>query len=583
MTIKEIQGLLLNDFEVFKNTLLTNQEDILSRFEEEHVFISALSLENLQKKLDNIKGLSLEGHPLLGVPFVVKDNIDVDGFNTTAGCLAYSYTPKESAFAVKQLEQAGAICIGKGNMDQFATGLVGIRSPYGTATNSFNKDYIPGGSSSGSASAVASGYAPFSLGTDTAGSGRVPAAFQNLIGLKPTKGTVSNVGVVPACKSQDCITIFANVLEDAAKVLRLMAVYDINDPYSRKYYNGSEIVPLKTIAVPREDNLSFFGNHSYERAYSNFIEGLKQKGYEVKTIDFSPMLNAAKLLYDGPWVAERYHAVGAFIEKNLEHVDKTVGSIILNGKNPSAIDYFEAEYNLARFKKEFEKYAALYKSFIMPTTGTIYTKTEVQENPVALNSNLGYYTNFMNLLDCSAIALPVSIEEGNLPFGITLFSVAFQDEHLLNLANTLCQDKLLNLSDNSVDYIDLAVCGAHKKGGALNYQLTEIGAVFKTTSFTLSEYRFFALEHMEPPRPGLIRDPDNGGKIEVEIWKVPSTKLGGFIHQVGAPLSFGKVLLENGESVTSFLSESYALSDAVEITRLQSWENYLIQKERNKS
>ncbi len=574
MTIQEIQDLLLNDFSDYKNKLVTNQKELTERFEDEHIFISLLDKKILIDKIDQTVGKSLDNYPLLGIPFVVKDNIDVLGFATTSGCKAYTYIPKESAFAVQQLEKAGAICIGKTNMDQFATGLVGTRSPYGMAKNYFNEAYIPGGSSSGSASAVAAGYVAFSLGTDTAGSGRVPAAFQNIIGFKPSKGVVSCTGVVPACKSLDCVSVFANELKDVELVLSIVSVYDSNDSYS---INNNQLA-LKTnikIAVPLKANLKFFGNEGYEKAYTNFITSLYDKNYSVEQIDFTPMFEAAKLLYGGPWLSERYHAVGEFITQHATEVNKTVLEVISGGKNNLATSYFDAEYKLKTFKKQFDHYVESYDAFVMPTVGTIYTKEEINENPIDLNTNLGYYTNFMNLLDCTAVALPVPITENKLPFGITLFAPALNDENLLSMAQSMKNNDLLNLPKPQMDYIDIAVCGAHKTGGSLNYQLLEIEAIYKSTLFTTPEYRFYALDHLDPIRPGLIKDPKNGAKIEVQLWKVPSAQLGGFINQIGAPLSFGKITLENGVSVTSFLCEGYALEEAKEITSLQTWEKYL--------
>lgn len=573
MKIIEMKTLIKSDFSVYKNTLILNQMKILSKLEEEKIFISTMDIDTLEQKINAISGLSEYEYPLLGIPFVVKDNIDVKGFNTTAGCKAYSYTPKESAFAVQLLEAAGAICIGKTNMDQFATGLVGTRSPYGVAKNFYNEDYIPGGSSSGSASAITAGYVPFSLGTDTAGSGRVPAAFQNLVGVKPTKGIVSNTGLVPACKSLDCISIFATTIQDASTVLNIISQYDENDEYSRVNQQLLYSEQIK-IAIPLKDNLKFFGNNEYEKAFNDHVLKMKQCGYTVEEIDFSPMFEAAKLLYDGPWLAERYHSVGTFIEQNLEAVLETTREIILGGKNTTASGYFDSEYKLRKLKKIFENKTREFSAFLMPTVGTIYKIEELNKEPILLNSNLGYYTNFMNLLDCSAIALPVCITKDNIPFGITAFAPAFNDMNLLKLGEDMLSNDLLSWS-NSNDFIELAVCGAHKRIGSLNYQLNEINAIYKETTFTKAEYRFFALENLTPVRPGLIKDLENGDKIEVEIWKIPADKLGTFIHKIADPLTFGKITLENGTKVTSFLCESYAIKNAKEITHLHSWEKYL--------
>lgn len=574
MTIQYIQELLSNDFEAYKKILLTNQKQILQKQKEECVFISVLSEDSLLKKIDETLIKSQKEYPLLGVPFAVKDNIDVFGFETTSGCKEYAFMPKKSAFAVAQLEKAGAICIGKTNMDQFATGLVGTRSFYGTAKNYYNEDYIPGGSSSGSASAVSAAYVAFSLGTDTAGSGRIPAAFQNLVGFKPSKGVVSTSGVVPACKSLDCVSVFSNSLDDVDNVLRQIAVYDPEDPYSRENVQSLSENKLK-IAIPSQKDLKFFGNKAYEVSYHNFIALLLEKNYIIEEIDFSPMFKAAELLYGGPWLAERYNAVGDFINKNPNAVVDTTLKIISQGKALTATSYFEAEYQLNAFKKQFEGYTKLYDAFLMPTAGTIFTKKEVSEQPIDSNTKLGYYTNFMNLLDCTAIALPVAITDNNLPFGITLFGPAFNDNNLLTISRSMSEKKLLNTPMSETEFIELAVCGAHKTGGTLNYQLLEVNAIYKETLLTTPEYRFYALSHLDPVRPGLIKDPKKGGSIEVQVWKVPANKLGGFINQIGAPLTFGKINLENGEVVTSFLCESYALEKAKEITHLQTWENYL--------
>lgn len=577
MNIQDIKKLLAEDITQYKSKLKANQEELLQLKDEESIFISALSIEELEQKINKAVTLSPDKYPLLGIPFAVKDNIDTKGFDTTGGCEDYRYTPNSSAFAVDLLEKAGAICIGKTNLDQFATGLVGVRSPYGVAKNIYNNDYVPGGSSSGSASAVAKGYAAFSLGTDTAGSGRVPACFQNLVGIKPTKGVVSTTGVIPACKSLDCVSIFTNSLHDAEIILELMSCDDEKDAYSRQVEHPNTPTSHH-IAIPLKANLKFFGNKNYEAAFSTFVENLKKEGYQVSEVDFTPLFDAAKLLYEGPWVAERFHAVGKFIETHKESVLETTQAIILGGKHPSASSYFDAEYKLKAFKKIFDNYAKQYTAFVMPTAGTIYSKAEMEEEPIRYNSNLGYYTNFMNLLDCAAIALPVAITEGNLPFGVTAFAPAFHDKALLSLAKEFKYRGILTLEPQKINTIDIAVCGAHKRGGSLNFQLTEIAAQYKSTVMTKDCYRFFALENLTPVRPGLIRDETNGAAIEVEIWKIPADKLGGFINNIQAPLGFGKVTLENGEDITSFICENYAVKGAKEITHLIRWENYLNQQ-----
>ena len=574
MQIDTIKSLAEKNFAAYKAELINNQKNIIQDQKEQAIFISLLSPRELEKKINAVFSDDRD-LPLKGVPFAAKDNIDVKGLPTTAGCPDYQYLPEESAFAIQQLEAAGAICVGKTNLDQFATGLNGTRSPYGTAVNFYNKDLIPGGSSSGSASSVAWGYTCFALGTDTAGSGRIPAAFQNLTGLKPSVGIFSARGVVPACKSLDCITVFTHTAEEAGQVLNVMAEFDAQDPYGRGY------IPLETgsngkIAVPLKENLEFFGDGDYKAAYESFIQSMRDGGFSVFEEDFSPLFKAAELLYGGPWVAERYHAVGDFIESHPDSVLETTKTIIMSGKTPLASQYFDAEYKLRAFNREFEKLKKEYDIFLTPTAGTTYTKEEMEKDPIQLNTNLGYYTNFMNLLDCSALALPVSFTDGHLPFGVTVFAPAMCENRLLDLAVKFEIKGLLTYSGSKTDsWIPLAVCGAHKRSGSLNYQMQEAGAVYDSTVSTAEKYRFYALENLSPVRPGLVRDEKNGGAVEVEVWNFPAGKLGSFIESIPEPLSFGKLELKDGSKVTSFLCESYALEEAKDITELVRWEEYI--------
>jgi len=398
------------------------------------VWIHVLSDEELEPYLLRLESCDPASLPLYGIPFSIKDNIDLAGVPTTAACPDFCYVPGRSAYVVELLIEAGAIPVGKSNLDQFATGLVGTRSPYGAGKNSINPDYISGGSSSGSALSVALEMAAFSLGTDTAGSGRVPAAFNNLVGVKPSKGVLSTSGLVPACRSLDCISIFANITEDAQRVFDIAASFDESDPYSRPMPQTQKS-PLTTFrfAVPQKEQLKFFGDSEAEALYYRAIEVFESMGGTAVESDFSPLFEAADLLYYGPWVTERYVAVKAMIETKPESFIDVTRTIIQSGKSKSAEDYFNAEYKLKAYRRRADSLMADVAFALTPTTGTIYTIDEVNADPIQLNTNLGYYTNFMNLLDFSAYAVPAGFRENGLPFGVTLFAEAFEDRKLMQL------------------------------------------------------------------------------------------------------------------------------------------------------
>lgn len=409
------------------------KESILSH-KENPIWIHVLDDSELEPYLTRLEDCEVSSLPLYGVPFAIKDNIDLEGVPTTAACQDYSYVPDKSAYVVDRLIEAGAIPVGKTNLDQFATGLVGTRSPYGACQNSINAEYISGGSSSGSAVSVALDMALFSLGTDTAGSGRVPAAFNNLVGLKPSKGILSTSGVVPACRSLDCVSIFAKSSEDAQKVFDVVASFDEDDPYSRQMDEMQKSIPSSfRFAVPQADQLKFFGDSEAEALYAKAVKTFEEMGGLAVETDFSPMLEAANLLYYGPWVAERYVAVKEMIEEKPESFIEVTRTIIESGKSKSAEDYFNAEYKLKAYKRQSEMLMQDMDFALTPTTGTIYKIDEVNADPVQLNTNLGYYTNFMNLLDFSAYAVPAGFRDNGLPFGVTLFSEAFEDRKLLQL------------------------------------------------------------------------------------------------------------------------------------------------------
>jgi allophanate hydrolase len=527
-----------------------------------------------------------DGLPLYGIPFVIKDNIDLAGVPTTAACARYAYTPAHSATAVQRLLEAGAIPLGKTNLDQFATGLVGTRSPYGACRNSFNDQYISGGSSSGSAVAVATGLASFSLGTDTAGSGRVPAAFNNLVGLKPSLGRISTRGVVPACRSLDCVSIFALTSRDALAVLNVAEGFDPLDPYARKLGN----IPIAGVrfGVPRREQLQFFGDGEYARLFDAAIARLETCGGVRVDLDFAPFLNSARLLYEGPWIAERYAAVGRFMEENPGALLPVTAQIMAAGKAPTAAQAFEGQYALKALQRAGEAAWAQADFLVTPTAGTIFPIAAVDADPIGLNTALGYYTNFMNLLDLAGVAVPAGFRPDGLPFGITLIGPVASERALLGLADTVhratattlgATQSLLGAAPEAAapgaGYVELAVCGAHMQGLALNCQLVDRGAYFLRRTRTASSYRLFDLPGGPPRRPGLIRASSGGAPIEIEVWAIPEEQLGSFVAAIPAPLGIGKIELGNGALVSGFLCEGYATAEAAEITALGGWRAYL--------
>lgn len=442
MNISKLRQLYLDKTLTPKELILQIKKRI-----EEHknnpIWIHVLNSDELEPYLRHLESCEVSSLPLYGIPFAIKDNIDLKDIPTTAGCPDYSYIPKKSAFVVEKLIEAGAIPIGKTTLDQFATGLVGTRSPHGACQNSINPKYISGGSSSGSAVSVALEMVLFSLGTDTAGSGRVPAAFNNLVGIKPSKGVLSTSGVVRACRSLDCISIFAKSTEDAQKVFDVAASFDEADPYSRLMLNVQKSVPSNfTFAIAQPHQLKFFGDNEAEKLFYQSVVRFEEMGGSAVEIDFSPMLEAANLLYYGPWVSERYVAVKDMIENSPGSFMEVTRSIIESGKSKTAEDYFNAEYKLKAYKRQADILMKNVDFALTPTTGTIYTIDEVNADPIQLNTNLGYYTNFMNLLDFSAYAVPAGFRTNNMPFGITLFAEAFEDRKLLGLGERYIQKSL---------------------------------------------------------------------------------------------------------------------------------------------
>ena len=439
MTIANLKK-LYTDKTLTPRALMKQIKERIKEYTDNPIWIYTLDEKELEPYLKRLEGYEPDSLPLYGIPFAIKDNIDLKGIPTTAACPDYSYVPAESAYVVNVLIAAGAIPVGKSNLDQFATGLVGTRSPYGACQNSINPEYISGGSSSGSAVSVALDMAVFSLGTDTAGSGRVPAAFNNLVGLKPSKGVLSTSGVVPACRSLDCVSIFAKTTEDAQAVFEVAAVFDEADPYSRAMPKIQKSLPSSfRFAVPKADQLKFFGDDEAEGLYHKAVKTFEAMGGTAIATDFSPMLEAANLLYYGPWVSERYVAVKEMIENKPESFIEVTRTIIESGKSKSAEDYFNAEYKLKAYKRQADMLMQEVDFALTPTTGTIYTIDEVNADPILLNTNLGYYTNFMNLLDFSAYAVPAGFRDNGLPFGVTLFAEVFEDKKLLEIGQQYTQ------------------------------------------------------------------------------------------------------------------------------------------------
>ncbi len=559
------------------------------RAEERHVWITRLSREQVGAYVAALAGRSADSLPLYGIPFVIKDNIDLAEIPTTAGCPAYAYTPTRSATVVAKLIAAGAIPLGKANLDQFATGLVGVRSPYGACRNSFDGRYISGGSSSGSAVAVATGLASFALGTDTAGSGRVPAAFNNLIGLKPSIGRLSATGVVPACRSLDCVSIFALTAEDAATVLGAAEGFDAQDAYSRRL--GNAPIPALRFGVPRAEQLQFFGDEDYAALFAAAVKRLEALGGTRVELDFAPFLDAARLLYEGPWVAERYAAVGAFLEEHPDALHPATRQIIAGGKSPPAYTAFESQYRLQELRRASETAWTEVDLILTPTAGTIYPIAGVEADPLRLNATLGYYTNFMNLFDLAGVAVPSGFRTDGLPFGVTLVGPVGTERALLSIAGRLHRGSVQTVGATGTAlpaapaadatlapaYLPLAVCGAHMTGLPLNVQLLERGAYLLQKTTTAPAYRFYALPGGPPHRPGLIRVASGGAKIDVEVWAVPAEHLGSFVAGIPAPLGIGKLELADGSRVPGFICEGLAAEGATDITHFGGWRPFIAQ------
>jgi len=523
-----------------------------------------------------------EALPLAGVPFAVKDNIDVEGLPTTAACPAFAYRPERTATVVQRLTGAGAVLVGKTNLDQFATGLVGARSPYGACANVYNRDYVSGGSSAGSAVAVAAGLVAFALGTDTAGSGRVPAAFNHLVGLKPTKGRWSAAGVVPACRTLDCVTVLTSTAEDAARIDAVVAGFDAEDDYSRR---SPETLPAQVPArfrfgLPRPDQLEWFSDSQSARLFAAAVERVKAMGGTPVEIDYAPLQAAAELLYQGPWVAERTAAALQLLTTRPETIHPVVRGILEGGFRIGAVEAFQGEYRLRALQRRAEALWDQIDVLLLPTTATTYRIREVLAQPLALNANLGRYTNFVNLLDMSAIALPAGFRDNATGFGVTFIGPAFADQALLDLARRYEEIAPMPepppLDTTGVPgRVKLAVVGAHLAAMPLHWQLTSRDATLVRRCKTAPAYKLYAMANTTPPKPALVHVGEGGAAIEIEVYELGVEAFGSFVAEVPAPLAIGTVTLDDGTEVKGFVAEPRALDGAKDITALGGWRAYI--------
>lgn len=556
------QGYRLNYFtpeEVIEAIIRRSERD-----KQMNIWITPPSMELIAPYTAQLKQLDPVTSPLWGIPFAVKDNIDVAGWPTTAACPAYAYEPEEHAAVVERLVAAGAIPIGKANLDQFATGLVGTRSPYGDTHNALRPELISGGSSSGSAVSVARGQAAFALGTDTAGSGRVPAALNRLVGYKPAVGAWPAVGVVPACRSIDCVTVFTRNLADAEAVDAAVRGMLASDPYSADR-------PLKRSAQPKtwllpQEPLAFYGPYAaeYEQGWQRAKQAIIESGVLVKQVDVTQLQEAAALLYEGPLVAERWADLSDFAEGHPGEIFPVTETILRSGAKPEsgAASLFRAQHRLQEIKRLARQ--LLHDAvLVLPTCGGTWTREQVNADPIATNSKMGLYTNHCNLLDLSAIAIPAGDAAEQFPFGITLFSLPEEEASLTTAAARFMRQQ---------EQITVAVCGLHMRGFALEPQMTGLGAVFVKEAATAPKYELYKLP-TTPVKPGLVRVKDGGvgASIAVELWSMSAAAFGAFTAAIPSPLGIGKVELSDGTVVSGFVCEAYAAEGATNITAAGGW------------
>ncbi len=532
--------------------------------------------------------------PLWGIPFAAKDNIDVAGIETTAGCPAYAYTPDQDAFVIAKLRAAGALMIGKTNLDQFATGLVGIRTPYGAPLNAVDPEIVPGGSSGGSGVIVGHGIVSFSLGTDTAGSGRVPAALNNIVGLKPTLGALSASGVVPACRTLDTVSIFAMTVDDAYAAFAVARGFDGKDAYSKPLVHEDLTEPPQPlrVGIPDAGSIEFFGDTVQQAAFERDVAALKARGAVCEEIDFEPLYAIARMLYEGAWVAERYTVIADLLASDPDAVHPVTRQIITHAESMSAADAFTGIYRLAELKRAAEPMLDKLDLLCVPTVPTFYSVADLEADPVTPNSNNGTYTNFVNLLDMCGLAVPTAPRSDGRPGSVTLLAAAGQDALVASVARGFEQDCPRNMGATghavptpaplppaTPDTIEIAVCGAHMTGLPLNWQLTDLGGRLLRSARTTPNYKFYALAGGPPARPGLIKAAGlHAGSIALEVWSLPATAFGAFMAGIPAPLGIGTIDLADGTSVKGFLCETAGLDGALDITSLGDWRVFIEQQ-----
>jgi allophanate hydrolase len=576
------------------------------------VFISRASEAQLREQLARLQGQSPDTLPLFGIPFAVKDNIDVAGLPTTAACPAFSFNPERSATVVQRLLDAGAIVVGKTNLDQFATGLVGARSPYGAPSSAFSAEHVSGGSSSGSAVAVARGEVCFSLGTDTAGSGRVPAGFNNLVGLKPTPGLVPTTGVLPACLTLDCVSIFALTAPDAARVLAVMEGPEVGTPV----FNPVTLQPprwpsQKALRVGVPTAPEFFGDEAYAYAFEqakalwSSLKDAEGRPWPVEfvPVDMTPFLAIARLLYEGPWVAERYAAIRGFIEQQADEMNPVVRGIVEQARRHDAAHAFDALYRMKTLAAQTAPVWQGIDLLLVPTAPTHPTHAAVAADPVGRNAQLGTYTNFVNLLGLAALALPAGLLPSGMPFGITLIAPGGRDAALADVGT--CWQRLLpslplghhlaaateadlawpaKATPAAEPELLLAVVGAHLQGMPLHTQLTERRARLVQATTTSPHYTLHALPGTVPPKPGLARvapDADPGHAIALEVYALPISTVGSFLALIPPPLGLGSVELADGSWVKGFICEPAGLQGADDISHFGGWRAYMADRLKN--
>jgi len=561
------------------------------------VFITLLEEAQARAEARALADSGMSDLPLYGIPVAVKDNIDVAGIATTAACPAFRYDAGADAGAVARLRRAGAIVIGKTNLDQFATGLVGVRSPYGTPRNPFDAKLIPGGSSSGSAVAVAAGLVPLALGTDTAGSGRVPAGLNNIVGLKPSLGLISTAGVVPACRTLDCVSVFGLTVDDAFAALRVMAGPDPADPFSQARPLGDMGAMPKAfrLGVPLVGQRVFYGDRHSAAVYEAVIARMAGLGAIIAEIDIEPFYETARLLYEGPWVAERYITARSLIASAHESMHPVTRGIILGGARPTAVDAFAAFYKLQELRRVREHVFRSIDALLLPTAPTVYTVEQVLANPVELNSRLGTYTNFVNLLDMCGLALPAAMRPDGAPSGVTLLAPAGHDAMLASIGRVFHADTCLPLGALGLPQprlapvspvamtgeVAIAVVGAHLSGMPLTSELLALGGRLLEATTTSRDYRLYALPGTQPPKPGLIRTSDGEGvAIELEVWALPTEGFGRFVAAVPQPLSIGTITLADGRGVKGFLAEAQGIVGARDISSFGGWRAFMREARR---